>query len=361
MIRISRRSALLGAGAVLVGTHPAMAMKRCTVPPTDGWRARTPLPVKIQEIYPAVLDGRIYVAGGLQAADGDDVDSISDALHVMRTVHDQGEEIAAGGIPYMICDFAWGARTSLPEPRHHPNLVGHAGAVYAIGGFHAVEGGIWGMLATNTRYDPDADSWTEMASLPEPFAETCAVSLNGMIHVATGRQPAGDANVQWTDHTDSGAHFVYDATADRWHTAAPNPNPRNSAAGVVLNGRFHVVAGRTVAGGNQAFHEAYDPASDRWESLAPMPQAQGGLAAAVSGGKIYAFGGEWFDDGGGVYPQCWVYDPQTDAWSAGPDMRSPRHGLGGVAIGNTIYSIGGALQASGRQTTGTVESFTPRT
>ena len=90
-----------------------------------------------------------------------------------------------------------------------------------------------------------------------------------------------------------------------------------------------------------------------------MPQGQGGLAAAVSGGKVYAFGGEWFDNGGGVYPNCWVYDPQADSWSAGPDMLSPRHGLGGVAIGDTIFAIGGALQASGRQTTGLVEMLTP--
>ncbi len=343
---MSRRSALLGAGAALVGTSPAMAMGRCRVP-VNVWSQAAELPVRIQEIYPAVLDGRIYVAGGLAATHSENVDGISDVLHV-----GDWSEVSR-------CDFDWEARAALPEPRHHPNLVGHVDAVYAIGGFHAVEGGIWGMLATNTRYDPAMGTWTEMTPLPQPFAETCAVSLNGMIHVATGRQPAGEANAQWTDHTDSGAHFVYDAASDSWHTAAPNPNPRNSAAGVVLNGRFHVVAGRTVGGGNHAHHEAYDPQTDRWQSLAPMPQGQGGLAAAVSGGKVYAFGGEWFDNGGGVYPNCWVYDPQADSWSAGPDMLSPRHGLGGVAIGDTIFAVGGALQASGRQTTGLVEMLTP--
>lgn len=356
---MSRRSALLGAGAALVGTNPAMAMRRCSpIQATTTWQSILPMPIKVQEIYPAVLYDHIYVAGGLEAQNGENVDGISNALHVLRSA--PPERVGPDTIIVASCPpLEWQARASLPEPRHHPNLVGHADAVYAIGGFHAVEGGIWGMLTTNTRYDPEADSWTEMAPLPQPFAETCAVSLNGMIHVATGRQPAGEANAQWTDHTDSGAHFVYDAASDSWHTAAPNPNPRNSAAGVVLNGRFHVVAGRTVGGGNQAHHEAYDPQTDSWQSLAPMPQGQGGLAAAVSGGKIYAFGGEWFDNGGGVYPNCWVYDPQADSWSAGPDMLSPRHGLGGVSIGDTIYAIGGALQASGRQTSGLVESITP--
>ena len=72
-------------------------------------------------------------------------------------------------------------------------------------------------------------------------------------------------------------------------------------------------------------------------------------------GKLYAFGGEYFDNGGGVYPQCWVYDPQTDAWDKGPDMKSPRHGLGGLTLDNRIYAIGGALERGGSQTSALVE------
>ena len=76
-------------------------------------------------------------------------------------------------------------------------------------------------------------------------------------------------------------------------------------------------------------------------------------------GKLYAFGGEFFNDGGGVYPEAWAYDPATDAWTALPDMPHPRHGLGAVALGEDIYVIGGALRVGGSQTSDLVEIFTP--
>ena len=339
MSRLTRRGFV--AGTLAAGlARPAFGE-------TSPWTPVASLPVRTQEIYPAVLDGRIYLAGGLSP----DAEITQGGMGILDRVFRWSPDGGAG---------SWEEIAALPEPRHHPNLVGHESAVHAIGGFRAGNGGAWNMLATHTRYDPAADNWTEMAPLPEPFAETCAVSLPSGIHVATGRQPAGEANANWPDHTDSGAHFVYDAGEDRWRRAAPNPHPRNSAAGVALDGRFHVVGGRRVGSGNEARHEAYNPEADAWHRLAPLPQGQGGLAAAVAHGRIYAFGGEYFDDrGGGVYPEVWVYDPATDRWQGGPPMRTPRHGLGGVAIGDRVFAIAGATGPSARGTTGGVEVYAP--
>jgi hypothetical protein len=90
------------------------------------------------------------------------------------------------------------------------------------------------------------------------------------------------------------------------------PTARNSAASVVIGDNWHIVGGRTVSGGNTPAHDVYDANEDRWRPAAPMPQGQGGLAAAALGGKLYAFGGEYFDNGGGVYPESWAYEPTTD-------------------------------------------------
>ncbi|MFN3610355.1 MAG: kelch repeat-containing protein [Hyphomonas sp.] len=108
-----------------------------------------------------------------------------------------------------------------------------------------------------------------------------------------------------------------------------------------------------------AAHEVYDAREDRWRTAAPMPQAQGGLAAAALGGKLYAFGGEFFDNGGGVYREAWVYDPASDAWAAIAPMPHPRHGLGAVTVESAIYVIGGALKASGVETSALVEIYRP--
>lgn len=332
------RRFVLGGLAAFSLPMPAWAARQAGTP---AWQAMAALPRRVQEIYPTVMDGRLFLAGGLEARNGPNVDSISDQLFIQPDPANP--------------DSAWETRAPLPEPRHHPNLVGHDGFAYAIGGFRTGDGGIWEMIPNTTRYELASDQWVEMAPMPGPYAETCAVSLGGLIHVATGRQPNGSSNASWPDHGDRGDHFAYDASSDIWTRRAPNPNPRNSAAGAVLNAQFHIVGGRRVDSGNSVHHEAYDPIADAWHTRAPLPQGQGGLAAAVAGDKLHAFGGEYFDNGGGVYPQVWIYDPEADRWDAGPDMLTPRHGLGGVSLGDEIYAIGGASSASGRNTSNLVE------
>ncbi|MEO1136465.1 MAG: kelch repeat-containing protein, partial [Pseudomonadota bacterium] len=201
-------------------------------------------------------------------------------------------------------------------------------------------------------------SWETLTPLPHPQAETVAKSLNGFIHVAGGRAPAGSSNTEWADHIDTDEHWYYDAGDDRWRALAPLPTPRNSAAGAVTNGVLYVIGGRTVNDGNLTAMEVYDPLSDRWEKARPMPKAQAGLAAAVLNGKIYAFGGEFFSPtGGGVFAEAWEYDPDKDDWRAVAVMPRRRHGLGAVTLSDAIYVLGGAAQAGGSETSAALDRF----
>jgi N-acetylneuraminic acid mutarotase len=88
-----------------------------------------------------------------------------------------------------------------------------------------------------------------------------------------------------------------------------------------------------------------------------MPKAQAGLAASVLGGKIYVFGGEYFNAGGGVFPDAWEYDPRTDEWRAVAAMPRPRHGLGAVTLDNAIYVLGGAARAGAEATSAALDRF----
>ncbi|PWE16628.1 galactose oxidase [Marinicauda salina] len=345
-------------GLIAVGAGLASATAACgaeqraapaAAPMTPGWRSGARLPIRVQEIYPAALDGRIWLAGGLSPDAGTGRIGISDRFFE----YDPGRE-------------TWRARPRLPLPIHHPNCVGLAGRLYAIGGFTAANGGAWSMSDAVRVYDPDRNEWTGGPRMPTPWAETVAAVVGGRIHVVTGRRPAGLQNSEWPHHADTNAHLVLDPGSEAWTVAAPAPTARNSAAGAVLNGRLHVVGGRTVSGGNTPVHEAYDPETDRWETLAPLPapeagpRGSGGLAMAELGGRLYAFGGEWFDStGGGVYDQVWAYDPQADAWSEAGRMPTPRHGLGAVTLDGAIHVIAGAAQPSGNGTTDIVEIFRP--
>jgi len=316
------------------------------------WTAKADMPFPVQEIYPAPF----WKSGAASQ-------SLKPQPHDIL--------VNAGGLtptkPFNVTDETvwfdpaaneWGEGAPLPAPRHHLMLVNNNRALYGVGGFARDANAGWRMRADCWRLDAIDGAWTPVASIPHPQGEAVCVSLGGFIHVVGGRAPAGSRNRDWADHIDTDKHWVYDAGADRWASAAPLPTPRNSAAGAVVNGVLYVIGGRTVGGGNTAAVEVYDPLSNRWDAVRPMPKAQGGLAAATLNGRIYAFGGEYFGaGGGGVYAEAWEYNPRTDRWRAVAPMLRPRHGLGAVTLRDAIYVVGGAAEAGGEATSAATDAF----
>ncbi len=343
----NRRSLLAVGAAGWAGlqARPAFAFD-------SGWTRRADAPGVVQEIYPAVLENRVYVVGGLTPQAPESQQNISRRVFI-----------------YDVDADVWVEGPAFPEPRHHPFAVAVERRVFAFGGYSADFGGRWSSRATTHVLDTDSldDGWREAAPMPAPQAETVGGVLNGRIHLVGGRRPAGARNAEWLDHADVTSHQIYDPAADSWDIGLPASTARNSAASVVIDGRLHVVGGRTVSGGNTPAHEVLSVDVDgpgpgmRWDKAAPMPKAQGGLAAATLGGKLYAFGGEFFapGGGGGVFADAWVYDPAADAWEALAPMPTPRHGLGAVTVGDAIYTIAGAAQVGGADTTAIVEAYRP--
>ncbi|MEM7328932.1 MAG: kelch repeat-containing protein [Pseudomonadota bacterium] len=340
-ISMTRRGILLtGTAAVSFGCSAAPNPASGASEIIESWRAGPALPIVVQEIYPTLHQGRIHLAGGF-ISDGASISGVTDRHIALDAV-----------------TGTWTDLPALPTPRHHPNLISFQSALLAIGGFQAQsEQAGWVMQSGVWRFDGDV--WTDAPTLPQPNGESVTGVLNGHLHVCGGRAPVGATNRTWNDHSDIGDHFVLNELDGDWQRAAPLPTARNSAAAAVIGADWHIVGGRTVAGGNTPAHDVYDAQEDRWRTAAPMPQGQGGLAAASLGGRLYAFGGEYFEGGGGVYPEAWAYDPGTDAWTALPDMPHPRHGLGAVAVDDEIYVIGGALRVGGSETSNLVEIFRP--
>lgn len=338
---MTRRGVFLtgSAGALFACSARPIASEEST-PMTRGWRTGPAMPVALQEIYPALHDGMIHLAGGFISV---------------------GETITGATDRHVALDLdleTWAEFPPLPIARHHPNLISYADHLLAIGGFQVQSAeAVWVMQPGVWKFD--GQSWSDAPSLPQPNGESVTGILGDELHVCGGRKPAGTSNASWNDHTDISDHFVLSDLEGAWARAAPLPTARNSAAAAVIGRNWHVVGGRTVTGGNTAAHEVYEADEDCWRSAAPMPQGQVGLAAASVGGKLYAFGGEFFNNGGGVYPEAWAYDPAEDAWSAIEDMPSPRHGLGAVTVGNDIYVLGGALEVGGSKTSNLVEIYTP--
>lgn len=300
---------------------------------SSAWRSAPPMPFAVQEIYPALHDGAIWIAGGFSP---------------------QALGATTRTIAFDLATNAWRAAPDLPGASHHIHLASLNDELYAIGGFL---GGLTRLSWTCTPrvLKLEGDSWVTSHALPKPIGEAVPLVHDGRIHLIGGRSPAGDANSSWNDQADVADHFVLSAGASTWERAAPLPMARNSAAGAVLNGALHVISGRTVAGGQTPAHHIYDPQTDSWRNGAPYPEPRGGLAAATIGGAIVAGGGEIFEPGS-VGTALYRLDTSGE-WRRFETLPSPRHGHGLVAVRETLYALGGAQRVGGDGTLASVDTY----
>ena len=338
---ILRHFAVSAVAAALAAAAPASPAQQ-----TPTWSKAAPAGVARQELYPEVLNGRIYVAGGLLSP------------NTGYSAHFEAYEPAAD---------KWTRLATLPRARHHIALAAADGLIYGLGGF---SGGFpnWQAHADVFVYDPSNDRWRTGVPMTQPRAEGVAAAVDGKVYVIGGRVRASAEASHFNDHADTVLAEVFDPRTGRWSRIPDAPTARNSAASAVIDGRIYVVGGRKAikqADGslrqeNVATLEVFDPRRNTWEARAPMPQAQGGLAAAAHGGKLYVFGGEQWVPEQKVFADSWVYDPATDRWTALPPLPTPRHGLGAATLGNRIHVFGGGLRVGGNAATDIHEVLTIR-
>ena len=104
-------------------------------------------------------------------------------------------------------------------------------------------------------YDPQADSWQQVASMPRGLSAHAAVAMGGKIYVTGGSFP-GMGSVK--------SVYVYDPQADAWTQLASMNAVRQCHASAAVDGKLYVFGGMNL-GGDIDSVEVYDPASsDRW-------------------------------------------------------------------------------------------------
>lgn len=181
------------------------------------WVPRADMPTSRSGGGAAVLDGKIYVAGGRPP----------------------------GGHHFAAYDAALNEWTALPDVPTQRNHL----AVAAIGGKIHVAGGRFGggvgseMTAIHEVYDPVTNTWSTRAPLLAPRAGVAGVAANGCLYAIGGEgndpDPRGifDLNER------------YDPGTDTWQRLAPLPTPVHGLTGLAfLDGWIHVPGGATRRG-----------------------------------------------------------------------------------------------------------------
>jgi len=268
------------------------------------WASIPPMPTARQEVGVAAVEGRVYVAGGLDASG-----TGRNTLEIFDTRTGQ-----------------WETGPSLPVSVHHPNVTAVGTKIYVAGGY---VGPVGLPAATVFELDIDRMIWTQKADMPTPRGAGAAVGYDGRLYVFGGERG--------TSVTDAA---VFTPGTNSWSTLAVMPTPRNHMGAAAVRGKIYVIGGRP---GNLDVNEAYDPLTDTWTTKSPMPTPRSGHAVTSLNNFIFTFGGEGNPNSpAGTFPQTEAYNPDLDSWTSLQAMTTPRHGIGAGVVGNRIFLPGGA-------------------
>ena len=242
----------------------------------------------------------------------------------------------------------WQIRASMPSALMRATYVSDGDNIIAIGGRLSPSS----LTATDTvrRYDPNANLWTSLASLPVVLNSTDAAVINGKIYV-----PGGVTETSTID-----THYVYDLRNNIWTTAANTPLALSAYACATdaAQGIFYVTGGLNSSTTQVANVRAFDVAANTWSSLLPMNTARYSHKSAFIDGRLYVAGG--FGIAGGL-ANCEVYDFATQKWTnIAPLNRARAFAASAVfkdASGNTYWLLVGGEDASLRTTLGTAELY----
>jgi N-acetylneuraminic acid mutarotase len=178
----------------------------------------------------AVVDGKIYVAGGRPPAGAD------------FAVYDPAAD-------------SWTVLPSLPTQRNHLAVAAIDGKIYVAGGRFG--GGFNSeRTAALELYDPATNTWTARASMLGPRGGVASVEANGCLFVIGGEGNYADPRGL------SDQNEAYDPRTDTWTSLAPMPTPTHGLVGAAfVNGRIHLPGGSATQGTAVAssIHWAYRP------------------------------------------------------------------------------------------------------
>lgn len=254
----------LAATCILEGQDESLPLPLCPAqlteaPVDDGvWTLGVNLRQPRSEIKAAALDGRIYLVGGLLAGD-----------RPSPTVE-----------AYDVAASAWLDLAPLPVALHHMGVAAANGRLYVTDGYDAAD---WvADVKSGWAYEPETDSWSQIADMPSPRTAHGTVTIDDLIYVIGGDAPE-----------DTTGLWVYDPQTDRWDTTRTSlPTPREHVAATVLDGKIYVVGGRwPVFQGNLSVVEVYDPATDSWSRWADLPTPRHGMGSVVLDGRWYVMAG----------------------------------------------------------------------
>ncbi len=200
-------------------------------PDSDRWTEKSPMPVRRGGHIAVTIEDKIYVVGGEQ----------SGVALTNNQVYDPATD-------------SWQELAPMPTAREHLAAAALNGKMYVVGGRQR-EGGALNNLRTVEAYDPITDTWdASPANLPISSGGLAVAALHGRLYAFGG---------EFFEDGDSG---VYDMTAEynpelnTWRNLAPMPEPRHGIGAVAVADTIFIIGGGPIAGfGTTALNSGFIP------------------------------------------------------------------------------------------------------
>lgn len=234
----------------------------------------------------------------------------------------------------------WTTLASMPGARYEGNGTGVInGQLYVAGGWTTT------LTASNLPndnlfvYDPASNTWTSLPPMPSLSGGSATGVINNKLYVTTA------------DNGYSGYYsflYAYDPTSKSWSTLASSPSAHTEPGYGVINGKFYVAGGIDATGKVSAELDVYDPSSGTWSTEAPIPTAVVNATSVVANSLLYVIGGS---NGSTNYNIVQIYDPVANAWTLGPSLPSIQSGAAAAYSNGSIFLLGGASGSTPLATT----------
>jgi len=232
----------------------------------------------------------------------------------------------------------WTTIASVPVSNSGDAVVACQNKIYLIGGSPEISTQV---------YDPVTNTWENRTSIPTKRISLQANVVDGKIYMIGGRMLAGLYQI-----IPSSSNDVYDPETDSWSQMAPIPVPVMGYASAVLDDKIYI-----ISGGNTDLDylptnlvQIFDPATNQWTNGTSIPNGVVYAGAVATTGlfapkRIYVIGGTTTAYDRSAYYNVidlnQVYDPETDTWTTGTPMLTPRCDFGITVVNDEIYVIGG--------------------
>jgi N-acetylneuraminic acid mutarotase len=199
-------------------------------PKKGRWESKSPMPTARRALATAVLNGKIYAAGGQPTQDND------------FAVYDPASD-------------SWENLPGLPSKTNHMIAGAVGGKVHVFGGrmegTHESE-----LVADNISYDPDTRKWEFAAPLPRPRSGINGILAFGCFHIWGGEGVIDGQDIMFSDHD------VYDPVKQKFISMPNMPLPIHGVTGAAfVNGEIFAPGGGDKVGGVSGTHlnQVYKP------------------------------------------------------------------------------------------------------